>query len=158
MSTENDDAKHWDAVEEVVELLHEERFKDALVELRRILTADPKNAYAYYFTGVAMFETGELEPARDAYRACIRLAPQYLGARVALSHVLRSLGDYQEAIREGMEALATTPGDGDALHAVGLAYLAKGDTVAARKYLTAFLETRPEYEVAQEVEDLLAGL
>ena len=41
------------AVEEATELLHEERFREALLELRRVLQGDPKNPYAYYFLGIA---------------------------------------------------------------------------------------------------------
>jgi len=153
-----EDAAHWDAVEEAAELLHEERFREALSMLRDVLQRDSKNPYAFFLAGVALFESGELEPARDAYRACLNVAPKHLGARVALSHVLRSLGDTKEAVREGMEALSQNPGDGDALHAVGLAYLARGEVVAAKKYLEAFLETHPEFEVAEEVKALLANM
>ncbi|NUQ77025.1 MAG: tetratricopeptide repeat protein, partial [Polyangiaceae bacterium] len=83
---------HWDAVEEATELLIEERYVEALIELRRVIKNDPKNPYAFNYLGVALFETGELEAARDAYRAAIRLAPDYLAARVGLSHALRTLG------------------------------------------------------------------
>ncbi len=152
------DAAHWDAVEEVVELLHEERFRDAIVELRSILRADAANPYAYYFLGIAFFEIGELEPARDAYAACLKLAPGHIGARVALSHVLRATGNVRGAIREGLDALARSPGHQDALHAAGLAYHAYGDEEAARRYLEAFLASRPEYDAAEEVKELLATL
>lgn len=157
-SAETADAAHWDAVEEVVELLHEERFRDAIVELRGVLRADAANPYAYYFLGIAFFEIGELEPARDAYAACLKLAPNHIGARVALSHVLRATGNVRGAIREGLDALARSPGHQDALHAIGLAYHAYGDEEAARRYLEAFLATRPEYEAAEEVKELLATL
>lgn len=145
----------WEAVEEATELLHEERYHEAMIELRRVLELDPKNAYAYYFLGVAFFEVGELEPARDAYVACLKLAPAHLGARIALCHVLRLLGDIRGALREGLAALSRQPGDPDALHAVGLAYHAAGDQAAAHKYLDAFLATSPEFEVALEVRALL---
>jgi tetratricopeptide (TPR) repeat protein len=152
------DHAHWDAVEEAVELLHEERFHEALVALRAVIVSDGKNPYAFHFLGVALYETGQLEPARDAYAACLRLAPEHLGARIALSHVLRALGDLRGAIKEGMQALSQAPGDGDAMHALGLAHLARGDKGAARKYLEAFLATRPEFEVATEVQGLLGSL
>jgi Flp pilus assembly protein TadD len=155
---ESEDAARWTAVEEATELLHEERFREAMVELRRVLAEDPRNAYAYYFLGIAFFEVGEIEPARDAYAACVKLAPGHLGARVALCHVLRILGDIRGALREGMAALALAPADPDALHAVGLAYHARGDDAAARKYLEAFLGTNPEFEVAVETRALLASL
>jgi tetratricopeptide (TPR) repeat protein len=152
------DAARWDAVEEATELLHEERYHDALMALRDVLEDDSQNAYGFYFLAIAMFESGELEPARDAYRACLKLAPTHLGARVALSHVLRTLGDLREALREGMQALSQSPGDPDALHALGLAYYARGDRSAATKYLEAFLGTKPEFEVATEVRAMLASL
>lgn len=152
------DAKRWDAVEEATELLQEERYREAMGELRGVLAADPQNAYGFYFLGVAFFEIGELEAARDAYAACLKLAPAHLGARVALSHVLRTLGDIRGALREGMTALTQSPGDPDALHAMGLAYRARGDLGAARKYLEAFLATGPEFEVAMEVRALIASM
>ena len=155
---EADDAAHWSAVEEATELLHEERYREAMVELRRVLQEDPKNPYAYYFLGVAFYEVGELEPSRDAYTAALKLAPKHLGARVALSHVLRQMGDVRGAIREGMAALSQAPGDGEALYALGLAHHARGDDDATRKYLEAFLETNPELEVALETRGLLASL
>ena len=157
-ATDAEDAAKWDAVEEATELLHEERFHESLVELRDVLRKDPKNHYAFYFLGVALYESGELEPARDAYLAALRLAPGHLGARVALSHVLRTLGDPNAAVKEGLDALTRAPDDPDALHAVGLAYAARGDTVAARKYLQAFLDTGPEFEVATEVRATLDSL
>jgi cytochrome c-type biogenesis protein CcmH/NrfG len=155
---EQRDGARWSAVEEATELLHEERFREALVELRRVLQNDPKNAYAYYFLGIGLFEVGEMEAARDAYAACLKLAPSHLGARVALVHVLRMTGDSRGAIREGLVALSQIPGDPDALHAIGLAYHARGDEVAAVKYLEAFLATNPELEVALETRAIVAAL
>jgi tetratricopeptide (TPR) repeat protein len=159
--TPPEDAKdhaHWDAVEEATELLHEERFHEALVMLRNVLSFDAANPYAFFFLGVALFETGELEASRDAYRACLKLAPLHLGARVSLSHVLRQLGDHREAIKEATLALSQAPGDADALYAAGMAYWARGDLAAAKKYLQAFVDTNPEFEVATEVRALLGQI
>lgn len=152
------DRAHWVAVEEATELLNEERYREALVELRRVLGADPKNPYAFFFLGVAFFEVGEVEAARDAYEACLKLAPRHLGARVALSHVRRALGDLRGAIREATAALSQAPGDGDALYALGLAYRTRGDDAAARRAFEAFLTTNPEFEVATEVRGMLAEM
>lgn len=154
----SDDGKHWDEVEEITELLNEERFHESLTALRELIQASPSNPYAYYYLGVALFEVGEVAPARSAYQACLRLSPKHLGARVALSHVERTLGNTREAVREGMEALSQSPGDTDALHAVGLAYVARGEMAAARRYLEAFLEAKPEFEAATEVRAILASL
>src|SRR5262249_27409700 len=153
-----EDARHWAEVEEATELLHEERFQDALYLLRDVIKANPKNPYAYYFLGIALFETAQPEAARDAYRAAVRLSPDYLGARVALSHVLRMLGDLRGAIAEAEEALRRSPEDADALHAAGLAHAARGDNQAARRYLSAFLTKNPEFEAATEVRAILETL
>lgn len=157
-AAEQADRRAWEEVEEAVELLHDERFQDALYALRDIIKANPQNPYAFYFLGVALFETAQAEPARDAYRAALRLSPNYLGARVSLSHVLRMLGDLRGAIAEAEEALRRSNGDGDALHAAGLAHAARGDNEAARKYLKAFLASNPEFEAATEVRSILATM
>jgi tetratricopeptide (TPR) repeat protein len=149
------DAAHWTAVEEATELLNEERYVECLSMLKAVLQKDPQNPYAFFYTGVALYECGELEPARDAYRACLRVAPKHLGARIAVSHVLRQLGDHREAIKEGLIALEHAPNDAEALHAVGMGYYARGDNGPARKYLLAFLAAKPEFEVRVEVEALL---
>mgnify|MGYP001081300882 FL=1 len=154
----NRDAAHWAAVEEATELLHEERFHEALQVLRDVIRADPGNPYAFFFLGQALYEVGELQPARDAYRAVLRLAPEHLGARVSLIHVLRKLGETRDAVSEGLAALEQAPTDGDVLYALGLAYLARGDNVAARRHLEAFLRANPELETRIEVEGLLAAM
>lgn len=157
-SKDPQDAAHWGAVEEVAELLQEERYADALVALREILRIEPKNPYAFHYLGLAFFETAQREAARDAYRAALRLAPNYLGARVALSHVLRILGDIDGALREAKEAARRFPKDPDAMHAAGLAHAARGDRAAARRNLEGFLGSNPEFEVATEVRGILEML
>lgn len=151
-------AAHWDSVEEATELLQEERYRDALVALRDVIKADPSNAYAYHYLGIALYETGEMEAARDAYRAALKLAPKHLGARIALTHVLRMRNELKEALREGLLALQQAPGDAEVLHAIGLVYLARGDKAAAKKYLEAFLGANPEFETAVEMREIIAGL
>lgn len=152
------DAAHWDAIEEAAELLQEERYADALLALREVLRADPRNPYAYHYLGVAFFETAQREAARDAYRAAVRLAPNYLGARVGLSHALRVLGDFEGAIREAREAQRRFPRDPDAMHAAGLAHAARGEHAAARRNLEGFLASNPEFEAATEVRSVLESL
>jgi tetratricopeptide (TPR) repeat protein len=149
------DAAHWDAASEATELLNEERYTEALQFLRDLITRDPTNPYAFFFLGQGLYEVGEMEASRDAYTATLKLAPKHLGARVALCHVLRKLGDYREAIKQGMIALEQSPTDADALYATGMAYLARGDTPAARRYLEAFLGANPEFEIKVEVEAIL---
>lgn len=143
---------------EASELLQERRFAEALLELRDVIKADPNNAYAFNHLGAALFETAQLEPARDAYRAAIRVAPNFLGARVALSHVLRLLGDARAALAEAKEALRRFPKDGEAMHATGLAHAALGQRQEATRQLSGFLASSPEAEVDLEVRQVLEML
>jgi tetratricopeptide (TPR) repeat protein len=154
----NRDGAAWDAVEEATELLQEHDYPAALLALRDVIKAHPNNAYAFHYLGVAFFETKNLEAARDAYRAALRLSPDYLGARVALSHVLRGLNDAEGALREANEALRRFPKDGEALHAAGLANAAKGNRKAARQELEGYLDRSPELESANEVRQILEML
>jgi Flp pilus assembly protein TadD len=152
------DARHWDEVDEAVELLHEERWLDAILELRRVLEASPRNPYAFHFLGVALFESGEYGAARDAYRAAIAIAPKYLGARVHLSHALRLLGDLKGAVDAGEVARRQSPDDPEVWHALGLALALRGEKEPARRYLEAFLRSQPEFEVSVEVRAMLERL
>ena len=152
------DAAYWDAVEEPTEQMQEGRFIEALITLRAVIKANPRNPYAYHFLGAALFETGEFAAARDAYRAALRLAPNYLGSRVALSNVLRQLGDLDGALSQAREAVRRFPGDGEAMHAAGLAYAAKGNRKDAKKQLEGFLASNPALENRLEVEQILAML
>ena len=153
------DAKNWGEVEEAVELLHADQQPiEAIVELRRVVNDSPRNPYAFHFLGVALFEAGELEAARDAYRAAVALAPKYLGARVHLSHVLRMLHDVRGALEMGEAAHRQAPDDPEVWHALGMAHAQRGDKVAARGYLEAYLASHPEAEVVLEVRAVLKAI
>ncbi|AKT39365.1 uncharacterized protein CMC5_035120 [Chondromyces crocatus] len=158
MSTPSKDAAHWEAVEEATELLQERKYHEALSTLRDVIQRDAANAYAYFFVGQAMWELEQLEPARDAYRAAVQLAPDYLGARVSLSHALRRLGDHQAAVGQAQEARRRFPDDPDALYALGMAHAALGQRFLARKHLQGYLATNPEVEAKQEVQQILETL
>ena len=131
---------------------------EAMLALRDVLKAQPNNPYAYNYLGVAFFEIKNLEGARDAYRAAVRLAPGFFGARVALSHVLRMLGEPDAALAEAREALRRFPKDGEAMHAAGLAHAAKGNRKEAKQQLEGFLQQGAELEAQHEVRQILEML
>lgn len=155
---DNEDAERWEAVEEATELLLQAEPHRALIALREVVTRDPRNPYAYYYIGTAMFELGRFDASIDAYRAALRVSPKYLAARVGLSHALRIEGDVVGAIEQARLALTYHRGDGDALFALGLALASHGDRQGAIDALTAFLETRPEFEIYLEASAMLHKL
>jgi Flp pilus assembly protein TadD len=153
------DAKHWEEVEDAVELIHDQQVIEAILALRQVIQRSPKNPYAYHWLGVALFESSELAAARDAYRAALALSPNYLGARVHLSHVLRMLGDVRGALEQAEVARRQSPDDAEVWHALGLAYAQRGDREQAAKWLEAYLaKGQPEAEVQLEVRAILNQL
>lgn len=159
MSTPEDrDAQHWGAVEEATEVLLDGDPKQALVLLREVLEADPKNPYALHYAGVAMFELKKWEPARDAYRAAVTMAPNYLAARVGLSHSLRMSDDVSGAYVAAEEALERFPDDPGAIYAAGLALAALGRRKKAQQMLQRFLASGPELEAQLEARGVLEML
>ncbi len=148
----------WDAAQEGAELLREGENDAAVVELERVIVADPDNEYAFFFLGSAHFERGRFDKAMKAYMRALEIAPTYLGALVHLGHTLRMIGKHGEALRIGRVALERSPEDGDALHLIALTHYARGEKAAAIKYFERFLGTRPELEAANEAEGLLQML
>jgi len=150
------DSTFWAEVEDAVELIHDQQIVEAILALRGVLKSSPKNPYAYHWLGVALFESSELEAARDAYRAALALSPQYLGARVHLSHVSRMLGDVRGALEQAELARRQAPDDPEVWHAMGLAYAQRGDREQATKWLELYLvKGSPEAEVQLEVRSIL---
>jgi tetratricopeptide (TPR) repeat protein len=152
------DAARWEAVEEATELLVVGSHHEALAQLRQVIESDPGNAYAYHYAGTAFFELEELEAARDAYRAAVTASPKHLGARVALAHALRLLGDADMATAEAREALRLFPEDADATFALGLGLAARGDRQEAVRVLKRFLALKPEDEVQLETQGIIDAL
>lgn len=152
------DADRWAAVEDATELLLDRNYPEALARLKKVIEADPGNAYAYHYVGVALDELGRAEAARDAFEAALRASPNYLAARIGLAHALRKTGDLMAAVAHGREALARFPDDGDAHFAIGLALAAAGDRPGAIRHLEAFLRSGPEIEAQIEARAMLERL
>ncbi|MBM4360855.1 MAG: tetratricopeptide repeat protein [Deltaproteobacteria bacterium] len=152
------DERRWEQVEEATEFLLDGNHPEALARLRDALLRDPANAYAYHYTGVAMAELGKHEAARDAFAAAVKVAPEYLAARVGLAHALRRTGDLLGAITEAQDAIERFPQDGDAHYAIALALASAGDRAAAIPHLEAFLRSGPEIEAQIEARQMLAML
>ena len=149
---------HWTAVEEATELLHEERFREALVELRGVLESRSEQPVR-----VLLPRRRVLRGRRDrGSPRRVRGVPQARAdapgcARRPEPRAAHPRRRPRRHPRGAWPRCRATPGDPDALHAVGLAYHARGDDAAARKYLEAYLATHPEFEVEVETRALLGS-
>ncbi|MFT3921436.1 MAG: tetratricopeptide repeat protein [Myxococcales bacterium] len=158
MTDEALDTAHWEAAEEGAELIREGELNAAIHELSELIQRDPKNPYGFHFLGSAFFESKEFAKALKAYLSAVELKPDYVGALMGAGWSLHSLGRYRDALRVGRQVLLKSKDDPDALHLMGLCHYSMGDAAAALGYLTRFLATQPEIEVALEVEGLIKVL
>ena len=149
------DDKHWESAEEGAELLIEGKHEEARDYLLALVEREKENPYAHYFLGQAFFELHDYARALACYVRSLEISPRYLGALIGSGHALRLMGRFDSAIRAGRQALLMQPNDPDALHLLGVAHFVRGDDAQAADFLRRFLATRPELEVATEVEGML---
>ncbi|MFO0693018.1 MAG: tetratricopeptide repeat protein [Polyangiales bacterium] len=154
--TEQDE--RWEQVEEGVELLETGAVDEAVAELLRAVEAHPENELAHCFLGNAFFEKEDYDRALKCYVAALERAPRYVGAMIGAGQTLRMLGQHDKALRMARQVLLVEKDDPDALYLAGCVHFQRGENHAAATYLQRFLETRPEIEVALEVEGMLKVL
>lgn len=152
------DRAFWEAAEEGAELMSEGETLAAIRALEQVVAGDPQNHYALFFLGSALMEEGEHARALKAFVSALSLKADYPGALIGAGWALHSLGRYREAIRVGKQVLARSKEDPDALYLMGLCHYAQGDNAIALQYLSRFLNTRPEIEVAMEAEAVMRVL
>ena len=158
MDRDHVDRAHWDSAEEGAELVSEGEYAAAISALTQVVSREPENPYALFFLGAALFESGEPQRALKAYLEALKHRPEYQGALIGAGWALHALGRYKEALKVGRQLLLKVKDDPDGLYLLGLCHYAMGDAAAALGYLTRFLNTRPEIEVALEVEGLIKVL
>jgi hypothetical protein len=88
----------------------QERYTDALAELRRLDASAPK-ALQYYgrlFAGEAAEMLGRMDEARDAYERAAELFPRAQSPRLALSQLAARTGDRARAVKTMESVLSTS--------------------------------------------------
>jgi len=158
MQDDERDREFWDAAEEGAELMGDGDHDAAIARLSEVVLRQPQNHYALFFLGSALVEAGEPARALKSFVSALALKPDYPGALIGAGWALHTLGRYQEGIRVGKQVFAKSKEDPDALYLCGLCHYALGDNAAALSYLTRFVNTRPEIEVAMEAEAVLQVL
>ena len=98
----------------------------------------PLNADVTVRNGQGPAVLGQFGPATVAYKMALRQAPTFLGAWVQLGLCERELGQLDDAIRSGEQALRLRDDDCDALHLLGVTLAERGhegDMRAAEAHL-----------------------
>lgn len=107
----------------------------------------PDSALAHYLYGDALARTGAIARAQEELQQAIKLAPDYLPARVAQVKMLVHLGEL-EAAREALTELRGDFGaQPEVLGIEGWFAMGTGDFATAAERFSAALEQRPSSEL-----------
>jgi len=108
--------------------------------------------------GIAKRAAGDLEGAHRQLDWCVRNAPRYTRARMALAEVLIDSKRFKEARNVSREVVAYSPDNTQALYAVAYAEMQLGDAAAARPYLKLLFAQERDPEMLQKARTLEAYL
>ena len=128
-------AARADAIGDLAMQYHaQDQLPAAIAAYRRAVAAHPA-AQWHYLLGAALADSGDLEPAIDAYRQAAALVPNDGFAHYRLGTALLLRGDAQAATTALERAAAALPEQAAVLAALGEAAAAAGDLAKARKLL-----------------------
>lgn len=126
-------------------LLHGQPAVDACDEAMRARRPVEIRADAAYKKGVELGELMRYGDAVNAYRAAIRLKPDYADAHYNLGVALFVLGRAGAALREFRATVELTPMDADAHYNMGLALNSLGRHAEAVQAYREAVQARPDY-------------
>ena len=96
-----------------------------------------RQSEAQFARGVELQQKGDLDGARRAYEAALKLIPRRLDALSNLGVIYAKLGQYDEAIKNYSAALAIDPAEHAIRLNLGIAYFQKQQIDAAGRELLA---------------------
>ena len=137
---EGEQAPSSEAVKQASDLIKAEKFAEAAKLLDEETKANPEDAQAAFFYGVALEGVGSTSDAVTWYKKAIELQPKLLEATHNLSALLLDQEDFEGALAVVEEALKIAPEEPGLLanKALALDLLQKPEAVAAyEKYLKA---------------------
>lgn len=111
-------------LEDAQQLVDERNYSGALEMLEQIVASDTQNAEAYFLLGLANFNTGKYDEAKEAFNRSLEIDSS---RAAAVHHNLGALayqfGDFETAIEEFKLALEADPDDSDSHYQLGATYL-----------------------------------
>ncbi|MBN2333452.1 MAG: tetratricopeptide repeat protein [Deltaproteobacteria bacterium] len=133
----------------VQELMQAEKYREALAGIDAFREKNPRRSFVLveFFSGNLNFFLDHFQPAADAYRRTVKLAPDFLQAQENLGMALLALERYHEAagplVRAAALAAKDAPDQRDRLLAyAGNAYLLAGEYREAQPLFTQLVHDR----------------
>ncbi len=127
-----------------------ESLPEAIAYYRQALELSPNWVEAHINVGVALYQIGEVDSARDAFVRAVQLDPWNGICRYNLGCVLEEQGEIDEAIRHLQWAARVMPNHADARFNLALAYEKRGQHRLAREQWTLYLRHAPNGPWAQQ--------
>lgn len=115
----------------------------AVESYREVLALAPEWIDAHINLGVALYQLGRVEEARDQFAAAVQLDPLSGISRYNLGCVLEEQGRIDEAIDHLRRAARAMPGHADVHFNLALAYEKRGERDLARTEWVAYLRHAP---------------
>jgi tetratricopeptide (TPR) repeat protein len=116
----------------------------------RALELAPEWIDAHINKGVALYQMGKIEEAREAFFAAVQLDPLNGIARYNLGCVLEEQGEIEEAIRHLRRAAKAMPAHADVHFNLALAYERKNEQRLAREQWSLYLRYAPHGPWAEQ--------
>ncbi|HEX9707802.1 MAG TPA: sulfotransferase [Steroidobacteraceae bacterium] len=91
----------------------QDRYGEALECFDRAIALDPSQPQAHYLRASTLARASFTREAVDSYRQCLKLRPTHIGALLGLGHVLKAVGDYDEAVASYNDCIRHAPDFGE---------------------------------------------
>lgn len=127
-----------------------ELLPQAVENYERVLDIAPHWIEAHINRGVALFQMGQIDEARDAFYAAVQLEPLNGILRYNLGCVLEEQGELEEAIRHLQRAARAMPAHADVHFNLALAYEKTKERQLARQHWTLYLRHAPNGPWAEQ--------
>ena len=105
-----------DLTQQGVAFLKAQRFDEAIGVFTKVTTADPGNARAIYYRGMARYYKGDLDQAIADYTLALKNKPDLLEVYTSRGVAFFNKGDYQRAQKDLDLALEKRPDDANAIN------------------------------------------
>ncbi len=126
-------------------------YAEAIRAYRRVLAAEPKNAWAYQQTGDAFNRLDRVAEAEAAFRAGAAAEPDSWQSHIRLGWFLDHRGREDEAIEHYERALALAPNDAWTLNKLGNISLTKDEWPRAREYYLRSFAVEPHWLTCRNI-------
>ncbi len=92
---------------------NQDRYGEALECFDRAIALDPSQAQAHYLRAGTLARASFTQEAIDSYRECLMRRPGHIGALLGLGHVLKAVGEYEEAVASYNDCIRHAPHFGE---------------------------------------------